>query len=103
MRRGWVSLRPICLLLLCLLLMNLLALAQSPQRYRVAVIDFEVTDVAGTGVDAVTLGHAMSIAFETPLVQSQRFTVITRSDLEPVMNELSLASRFGSCAAAKLK
>ncbi|MDZ7703912.1 MAG: YARHG domain-containing protein [Trueperaceae bacterium] len=81
---------PICLSL------PTLAAAQSsdtPSRYRVAVLDFSVTDLTGTVSDPESVGRAMAIAFQTPLVQSRRFTVLTRNQLDEVLGELVLAEQ----------
>ena len=67
------------------------AVAQSADlRYRVAVLDFDVNDLSGQVVSPQGLGRAMATEFQTPLVRSGRFTVITRLDLEKVLDELAL-------------
>ncbi len=77
----------------CLSLPTLAAAQPSdtPSRYRVAVVDFSVTDLTGTVSDPESVGRAMAIAFQTPLVQSRRFTVLTRQQLDAVLSELALA------------
>ncbi len=62
----------------------------APSRYSVAVLDFAVTDLTGAVDNAAELGRAMSVSFQTPLVQSRRFTVLTRNQLDEVLNELAL-------------
>lgn len=59
-------------------------------RYRVAVLDFDVNDLSGQVLTPQGLGRAMATEFQTPLVRSGRFTVITRLDLEKVLDELAL-------------
>src|SRR5690554_2597245 len=59
-------------------------------RFRVAVLDFDVNDITGTLFEPGRLGRAMATEFETPLGQSRRFVVITRLDLEKVLEELAL-------------
>ncbi len=59
-------------------------------RFRVAVLDFDVNDITGTLFEPERLGRAMATEFETPLGQSRRFVVITRLDLEKVLDELAL-------------
>ncbi len=83
-----------------LLLFAVLASAQTPptdegtpSRYRVAVLDFSVTDLTGNVSDPAGLGRAMAIAFQTPLVQSRRFTVLTRNQLDEILDELVLAEQ----------
>lgn len=60
-------------------------------RYRVAVLDFSVTDVT-TQEPNLALGQAMAETFEAPLVQSKRFTVVTRADLDKVLTEIGLGA-----------
>ncbi|MDZ7705457.1 MAG: CsgG/HfaB family protein [Trueperaceae bacterium] len=62
----------------------------TPSRYGIAVLDFSVTDLTGSVADPASLGRAMSVSFQTPLVQSRRFTVLTRDQLDAVLNELAL-------------
>lgn len=59
-------------------------------RFRVAVLDFDVNDISGTIPEPERLGRAMATEFETPLGQSRRFVVITRLDLEKVLEEVAL-------------
>src|SRR5690606_42106411 len=69
------------------------AVAQSADlRYRVAVLDFDVNDLSGQVVSPQGLGRAMATEFQTPLVRSGRVTVITRLDLEKVLDELALGA-----------
>ena len=81
------------LLLLVLTFVWGAALAQdsTDRRLRVAVLDFEVIQLAGAG-DAGLLGRAMAREFEGSLVQSRRFTVVARLDLEQVLDELALGA-----------
>lgn len=66
----------------------------SSVKLRITALDFEVNDVMGTmsaaGLSAV--GSAMRAAVEVPLVQSRRFTVVTRVDLEKVLDEVALGA-----------
>lgn len=62
-----------------------------PSRYRVAVLNFAVTDVRDGSLEPQSaLGEAMSASFDAPLVQAQRFTVVARTDIEQVLDELNL-------------
>lgn len=60
-----------------------------PSRYQVAVVDFAVEAIEAEPNPA--LGRALADAFEIPLVQSKRFLVVTRNDLDVVLEEMSLA------------
>lgn len=81
-----------------------------PSRYSVAVLDFNVTDVNGD--DNAAIGRAMAAAFDAPLVQTQRFTVVTRADLNQILEEISIqnsgiispeeAQRLGKISGAEI-
>ena len=61
-----------------------------PARLRVAVLDFDVNDLTGDVHEPERHGRFMANAFEASLVQSRRFTVLTRLDLEKVLDEQAL-------------
>lgn len=81
-----------------------------PSRYSVAVLDFEVTAVSGES--NLAIGRAMAAAFDAPLVQTQRFTVVTRADLKQILEEISIqhsgiispeeAQRLGEISGAEI-
>jgi len=60
----------------------------------IAVLGFEVSDLSGSLAESVRadMGTAMVAAMEVPLVRSRRFTVVTRVDLEKVLDEVALAT-----------
>ena len=86
--------------------------AGPPSRLRVAVLDFDVLDLTDGDFDTAPLGRVMATELETKLVQTRRFAVITRLDLEKVLDELMLgatgvvnaeqARAFGEVAGVQL-
>ena len=83
---------------------------QALQRYSLAVFNFEVTSV----IEAYSqnLGEIMADFFGTPLVNSGRFKVIDRAELEKIIDELGLgeagivnpdqAKQFGEVAGVDI-
>lgn len=59
-------------------------------RYRVAVLEFDVIDLTDDRTAPEGTGIEMAAAFETTLGQSRRFVVITRLNLEKILDELAL-------------
>lgn len=59
--------------------------------YRIAVTDFSVNDLSGSLEDAQTIANALANAFEAALVESGRFNVVTRNNLDSVMAEIALS------------
>jgi hypothetical protein len=72
------------------------AVAQAPvvTMPTIAVLGFEVSDLSGQLAESVRvdMGTAMVAAMEVPLVRSRRFTVVTRVDLEKVLDEVALGA-----------
>ena len=66
--------------------------AQGAQGSRViaAVVDFEVNDLSGDERDRSLFGRTFAENLETALVQSGRFAVVTRLDLDKVFEEHAL-------------
>ena len=64
----------------------------NPSLYRVAVVDFVVTDLTGAEANAA-LGNYMATAFQPPLFQSKRFTVVSRAELGTLLDEISLGEQ----------
>lgn len=60
-------------------------------NYRVAVADFMVNDVSGMLENQDAFVNAIADAFEAALVQSGRFTVVARDDLDSVLEEIALS------------
>lgn len=59
--------------------------------YRIAVTDFRVDDLSGSLENSQSIANALASAFETALVESERFQVVSRNNLDVVLQEIALS------------
>ena len=64
---------------------------QGPHSMRLAVLPFGVNDLTGEVQQPDRLGTALATELEAMLVQSLRFSVMTRLDLDKILDEIALS------------
>ncbi len=64
--------------------------AQSSNTFQVAILEFSVVPLGGS-IEGINVGQAMSLFLERELVNSPRFVVIERANLEDIIGEIRLS------------